>query len=65
MRPSIRLSLRRCGPADHANGEREAIDAAQWLVNYGDGKGRKPKTVGINYLNISEDIAAATVRAPS
>jgi ABC-type branched-subunit amino acid transport system substrate-binding protein len=42
----------------HANGEREAIDAAQWLVKYGDGKGRKPKTVGINYLNISEDIAA-------
>jgi ABC-type branched-subunit amino acid transport system substrate-binding protein len=42
----------------HANGEREAIDSAQWLVKYGDGKGRKPKTVGINYLNISEDIAA-------
>ena len=42
----------------HANGEREAIDAAQWLVKNGDGKGHRPKTMGINYLNISEDIAA-------
>jgi ABC-type branched-subunit amino acid transport system substrate-binding protein len=37
----------------HANGMREAKAAANWVA-----KVLKPKTVGIMYLNVSEDIAA-------
>jgi ABC-type branched-subunit amino acid transport system substrate-binding protein len=40
----------------HANGMREAAQAADWTA-----KVIKPKTVGIMYLNVSEDIAAKDV----
>jgi len=40
----------------HANGMREASAAADWVA-----KVIKPKTVGIMYLNVSEDIAAKDV----
>ncbi|MEW6475564.1 MAG: ABC transporter substrate-binding protein [Actinomycetota bacterium] len=40
----------------HANGMREASAAADWVA-----KVVKPKTVGIMYLNVSEDIAAKDV----
>jgi ABC-type branched-subunit amino acid transport system substrate-binding protein len=40
----------------HANGMREAEAMAVWAA-----KVRKPKTVGIMYLNVSEDIAARDV----
>ncbi|MGH8974762.1 MAG: ABC transporter substrate-binding protein [Acidimicrobiia bacterium] len=40
----------------HANGMREAKAAATWVA-----KVVKPKTVGIMYLNVSEDIAARDV----
>src|SRR5207237_566804 len=40
----------------HANGMREASAVADWV-----GKVIKPKTVGIMYLNVSEDIAAKDV----
>jgi branched-chain amino acid transport system substrate-binding protein len=40
----------------HANGMREAAAAADWTANV-----LKPATVGIMYLNVSEDIAARDV----
>jgi ABC-type branched-subunit amino acid transport system substrate-binding protein len=40
----------------HANGMREASAASDWVA-----KVVKPKTVGIMYLNVSEDIAAKDV----
>ena len=40
----------------HANGMREAAAVSDWLA-----KVIKPKTVGIMYLNVSEDIAARDV----
>ncbi|HEV7865312.1 MAG TPA: ABC transporter substrate-binding protein, partial [Acidimicrobiia bacterium] len=40
----------------HANGMREASQVADWTA-----KVLKPKTVGIMYLNVSEDIAAKDV----
>jgi ABC-type branched-subunit amino acid transport system substrate-binding protein len=42
----------------HANGMREASNVAKWISN-----NTKPATVGILYLNVSEDIAAADVAA--
>ena len=42
----------------HANGMREASNVAKWIAN-----NTKPQTVGILYLNVSEDIAAADVAA--
>jgi ABC-type branched-subunit amino acid transport system substrate-binding protein len=40
----------------HANGMREASNVAKWIST-----NTKPATVGILYLNVSEDIAAADV----
>jgi ABC-type branched-subunit amino acid transport system substrate-binding protein len=40
----------------HANGMREASNVAKWIAN-----NPKPASVGILYLNVSEDIAAADV----
>ena len=42
----------------HANGMREASNVAKWIAN-----NTRPQTVGILYLNVSEDIAAADVAA--
>jgi ABC-type branched-subunit amino acid transport system substrate-binding protein len=42
----------------HANGERESTNVAKWIAN-----NPKPQTVGILYLNVSEDIHAADVAA--
>ncbi len=42
----------------HANGMREASNVAKWISN-----NTHPTTVGILYLNVSEDIAAADVAA--
>ncbi len=42
----------------HANGMREASNVAKWISN-----NTRPATVGILYLNVSEDIAAADVAA--